>query len=211
MSRRNPSKSQLIQKLVRPRKGEGALLTTVRGPFEPGRSGHQITIDLSSAPVPDRRYAADAAWIEVGSDMARLYLVQRKAIGAGLQSVLLVRIPFIGVRQFLSSMPTVAADARRFVSQVAAKLSGDEYKGESPQQTFTVDANVIAVAFAGREACMDLYHASPYVIHGLKSGGDFYAEPVARVNMSTQTLLGIYDTLDAQKDSIPIDDGGSDE
>jgi len=139
-------------------------------------------------------------------DVARLYLVQKKAIGAGLQSILLVRIPYLGIRQFMKSMPTVAANAREYLTRVGSKPPKEIDKTDAPNQTFTVDANIVAVAFSGREACIDLYHASPYVIHGLKSGGDFYAEPVARINLGTQVLLDIYDTIDRNSHLIPADE-----
>jgi hypothetical protein len=75
-----------------------------------------------------------------------------------------------------------------------------------PQQTFTLDANIILSGFSGREACFDLYHTSPHVIMALIQGGEEYrAEPVARVILTTRLMLDIYEELTKKQDAIPTD------
>ena len=39
---------------------------------------------------------------------------------------------------------------------------------EEPEQTVTLFANIIGLAFAGREACLDFYHASPFSLHQVR-------------------------------------------
>ena len=68
-----------------------------------------------------------------------------------------------------------------------------------------MDANVVAVAFSGREACMDFYYTSPQVIAAVQKGGEFQSSPQVRVILTSRQLMAVYDELLKQKNSIPLD------
>lgn len=199
-------KTELVQRLIR--KGEGVHITTLRTPVATigGVTRDALSIDLSTAQVPDRRYAADAARVVVGDDMVRIIFGQRKPVGDGVQSILLIRIPFLGARQFIRSMEQVRDQVNAYLTKFHIRVSPPLDLKESPNQTVTLDANIAAAGFTAREACLDFYHVSPYVIVGLKNGGDLYADPVVRVILSTSDLMSIYNELVANKASMPADE-----
>lgn len=201
-----PPKRQLHQ-VVTTRAGEGAVIGIVR---EKLGGGVGISLDLSSAPVPDRRFSADAAWIVFGIDLVRILFAQYKVAGPQIEHLVVLRVPFIAVRQFLHSMAGgVAETGHRFLESVGDKTSPPVDKSSIPDQTFTLDSNIIVAGLSGREACLDLYNSSPQVKLALKMGSnEFRAEPVARVQLTTRLLMDIYDELSAKADSLPSDGQG---
>ena len=200
-------KNQLVQRLTRP--NEGVAIDIIRHPMREGAKSQQISMDMSSAPVPDRRYPADVASVLVSDDMVRLLFGQRKLTGTGLLSVLVINISFWGVRQFLSSMVGVAKTGRTHMEEHRIPAAQLFQVKEEPNQTVPLAANIIAAAYAGREACMDFYHASSFSMRGLGLGAGFFAEPVVRITLTTPLLLAIHDGLEAKKDRLP-DDGEED-
>lgn len=201
-----PAKRQLHQVLTT-RAGEGAVIGMVR---EKLAGGVGISLDLSSAPVPDRRFSADAAWIVFGIDLVRILFAQYKVAGPQIEHLVVLRVPFVGVRQFLQSMTGgVAETGRGFLESVGDNTSAPVDKNSIPDQTFTLDANIIVAGLSGREACMDLYNSSPQVKLALKMGSnEFRAEPVARVLLTTRLLMDIYGELSAKENSLPADGMG---
>lgn len=199
-------KADLIQRLVR--RGEGVQITTVRTPVtdSSGATRNAISIDLSTAQVPDRRYAADGVKVAIDRDMARIFFVQRKPFGDELQSILLIRVSFLGARQFLRAMEGVTREARQYLTKFHIEPSGAVDIKNAPNQTVMLDANIVAAGFSAREACMDFYHVSPQALLAIRNGADMYAEPVVRVILTTANLLSIYDNLDAAKASLPADE-----
>lgn len=198
-----PAKRQLHQVLTT-RAGEGAVIGMVR---EKLAGGVGISLDLSTAPVPDRRFSADAAWIVIGVDLVRILFAQYKVAGPQIEHLIVLRVPFVGVRQFLQSMRGSVADTgRRFLESVNDNVSPPVDKNSIPDQTFTLDANIIVAGLSGREAILDLYNSSPQVKLALKLGSnEFRAEPVARVLLTSRLLIDIYDELSGKEDSMPSD------
>ncbi len=196
-------KNQLVQKLTRP--NEGVAIDIIRQPMMQGAKSQQILMDLSSAQVPDRRYPADVASVVVSDDMVRLLFGQQKLTGAGLLSVLVIHTSFWGARQFLNSMVDVAKTARAHLEQHDIPMAQLFQVKEEPNQTVPLAANIIAAAYAGREACLDFYHASSFSMRGLGLGGGLFAEPVVRITLTTPLLLAIHDALEAKKDKLPDD------
>ena len=89
------------------------------------------------------------------------------------------------------------------------KVSPSVDKENLPDQTFTLDANILAAGLAGREACLDLYNSSPQVKVALQQGSnEFRAEPVARVQLTTRLLMDVYAELAASEKSLPLDGSG---
>src|SRR5438093_7789356 len=67
--------------------GEGVVVGVVRERL-PGGIG--IALDFTGAPVPQRRFSADAAWIAFGSDMVRILFGQFRAAGPELEHVVVL-------------------------------------------------------------------------------------------------------------------------
>jgi hypothetical protein len=142
--------------------------------------------------------------------MVRLLFGQTKTIGSGLNTLLVIHVSFLGVRHFIKSMQDgVAKSARDFLARHAItspNLLDISEESSQPASTVNLEANIIAMAFHGREACLDFYHASSFVWHNLGRGGKFYAEPVVRVTLPTALMMALYDSLEADKTSFPADE-----
>ena len=197
-------KHQLTERLTRP--GEGVAIDVVQHRSDAGSVGQTISINLSSATVPDRRYPADVAAVIVDSDMVRLLFGQRKVLGKGLESLVIIQLPFIGARNFLRSMAEVAEKATAYVAKHHVADPPELDREATPNQTVTLTANFIAAAFTAREACIDFYHVSSFAFRGIGAGGKLYADPVVRVTLIARLLLAIHDDLESQKDAMPVDE-----
>jgi hypothetical protein len=173
----------------------------------PGGVG--IQLDFSTVPVPERRFSADAAWLVFGVDVVRILFAQYKAAGPQIEHLVVLRVPFIAVRHFLQSMASITEMGLDFLERVGDTVSPPVDKNPLPDQTFTLDANILIAGYSGREACLDLYNSSPQVKMALKQGSnEFRAEPVARVLLTTRLLMDIHGELAAKTDSLPADGTG---
>lgn len=165
-----------------------------------------LTIDLSKAPVPERRYVADVAGVLVSDDIVHLLFGQAQIVGSGLRTMLDIHVPAQGIRHFLDSFH--AHDMPNTLSTLRQKL-GYEGRGlynitEEPKETFALPVNLIATAVTSREACLDMYYADTFVISKAVRGiGDFKADPVVRISLPSAVLLGVIAKLESLRDSLP--------
>jgi hypothetical protein len=121
--------------------------------------------------------------------------------------LVVLRLPFTAARQFMRSVQLALYEkASTHLAKYRAPASPNADRDNVPNQTFTLDANIVLAGFSGREACFDLYHTSPHVIMSLIEGGTEYrAEPVARVILTTRLMLDIYEELQSHRSAIPAD------
>jgi hypothetical protein len=185
-------KTHLIQSVMRP--GEGVVMGHVAH-VEPG--SNVVSLDLSGAPVPDRRFGADAARVAVGTDVVRILFGQFRGAGPHFEHVVVVKVPYTAASNFLRSLQgEVSEVANGFLTRYKVAPAPRFDDKELPSQTFTLDANILIVGVTGREACIDLYHVSPHVFKVLQRGGrEFRGEPVARVILTTRLVMDIADFL----------------
>jgi hypothetical protein len=88
-----------------------------------------------------------------------------------------------------------------------SKSSLLELKNQTePTQTATVEANIVAAGFTGREACIDFYHSSSFAMHGFGITGKFFAEPTVRVTLALPLLMAIHDWLSSHRSELPADE-----
>jgi len=169
--------------------------------------GIVVSVDMSTAPVPDRGFSADAGWVVIGVDLVRIVFAQYKAVGPDIEHIVVVRVPFSAAHAFLDSMSgNVASTAANFLESISDRTSPPVNKDSVPTHSVTLDANILVVGVSGREACLDLYHSSPQVRVAIKKGSnEFRAEPVARVTLTTRVLMDIYEGIARERDSIPRD------
>ena len=67
-------------------------------------------------------------------------------------------------------------------------------------------ANLLVVAFSGRESVIDLYHASAFVMSQIQRGGKFAVDPVVRVFLPTGLLFSVIAQIDGFKAQFPQDE-----
>jgi len=176
------------------RPGEGVVLEVVRQQ-SPRPTGGVITaqVNLAAAPVPERRYVSDAVSIlDDDGDSVRMLFGQRRSVGSGLRSMLVIHMGFEGVTHFVASLAEVqnstmglATPAPKVVAKPLAVFH------EEPEQTVALAANMIAMAQSGTEACLDFYYASAFTMMSMLNGGKFAVDPVVRVTLSAAYTVAI--------------------
>jgi hypothetical protein len=184
-----------VQRL--PRQGEGAVVELSRRQVThpDGTTSLELNMDLALAPVPEKRYVADVASITYADDVLQILFGQKK-IGQSdeLRSLIVVQMTSTAARQFLKTLTTWEPGARKWaeLNDIHAELTEVE---KEPPQTVTLFANIVGLAFAGREACMDFYHASPFALHYVQQNKKMSVEPVVRVMLGTGLALALVDKI----------------
>jgi hypothetical protein len=196
---RKTQQIQSLQRFVRSRVGEGIAIDVRRD----GNSATKAFLDLSSAEVPTRKYPANAAAVVVGDDAVQWLLGRTNPVGKGLLSLLVLNVSFLGTRQFVKSMAEMLPGVQKFMEKNKIPPKGLIDITEVPLQTVVLEANIVAAAYAGREACLDFYHASSFALHHLSQGGKLHVDPVVRVTLSAPLLIALYRGMAEDKLAIP--------
>lgn len=171
------------------------------------RSEDSVTfgLDMGSAPVPTRRYAADACSIDVRSGDVRFIFAQRGLTEEEFESALIVRLNPLAARQFIDSMSEVKQPT---IAELAKKV-GESLRPLEPiaraRQMVSVLANLASVAVAGFEACIDFYHASAFAMRAVEVKGknQLELEPVVRVELRTGLFLALLAALNGVAAQLP--------
>jgi hypothetical protein len=171
--------------------------------FVPVISSRKDTADVSLAvaPVPDKRYTGDVAWVVQSENGVTLLFGQRK-LGGDLRSLLAVNMTFDSVHQLLESFELFrkSADVLKEKGLKAAKLK--EIR-EEPAQTVALTASMIYVGFVGEDSCLDFYYASPFALQKAAALSKLAVDPVVRVNISTSLFFAVWDKLSEMASSMP--------
>jgi len=169
------------------------------------QSGDAVTfgLDMASAPVPQRRYAADVCSVDMRDGDVRFIFAQR-GLREGFDSALVVRLNPLAARQFLDTTKAMRGPStEEIAAKVGATLRPMEAAQEAKQMVGVV-ANFIAVAVAGWEACLDFYHASAFAMRAVDTKkNQLELEPVVRVDLNTGSFMGMVRGLDQLAEYLP--------
>ena len=201
-----PLESQVVQMarsgktspIVSARLGEGYLVPVQRRvvPKPDGTTLVEVGIDLARAPIPQRRYHADAADVIQRLDTVILVFAQSKLYGTDLRSMVAVHMSADGVHHFLRTCADFYPRLSSFIAASAAKERLSSFDAE-PEQTVSMAANLIAAAHAGRESIVDFYQMSATAIRELQasSRNEIALDAVLRVDVSAALLAAIIERL----------------
>lgn len=191
------SASATVTALSRLRPGEGALVQVTRHdlPQPDGTKAVTIGIDLGNAPVPDRKYVADAASVIRAVDGIRMMFAQHKlGKGQGLRSLLVVHLSVDALRNFSSSTEPLIETLREHGDICGPNDIPLIEIDEEPAQTIAFTANFVVCGYAGSEATIDFLHSSAFVIdHMVKSGRQLAVDPIVRVSLPSRLFLNLLD------------------
>jgi hypothetical protein len=208
------AKTGQISTIARPpRPGEGTVVELARKQIShpDGSSGVELAIDLSIAPVPERRYVADVAALTYDEGMVQFLFGQKKIGKSGaLRSLIVLQMTSLAVGQFAKTLIAVEPGLRKWIEQNGnhGELANIE---EEPDQTVTLFANMVGLAFAGPEACVDFYHASAFSIHFAQQNKKMAVDPVVRVILNSGLMIRMIDKLHALEPNFPKGQGLTDE
>ncbi len=190
-----------------PREGEGYVVESARRlvPMPDGTQSVQIQFELSTVPVPDRKYHADAASVRYINGNVELMFGQRTISGKSLRSLVVVNSSSMGALLFLNSCSKIRSGFQSFVQRSGLTDQLDSFE-EEPSQTVALTANVFLMAYSGREACLDLYFASPYMMSRLSKNEQFAIEPVVRITLSTGLAWSAFLELEQLREKFPAEE-----
>ncbi|HVA76755.1 MAG TPA: hypothetical protein VNF27_02625 [Candidatus Binataceae bacterium] len=198
-----PKSKLMVAPKLRP--GEGKEIEVIRRavPQTDGTTVYEFDIDISHAPVPDRRYLADAAAILFSGGAVRLVLGQQRLLSPNdLRSAVVVFLSAQAVTQFLRSCKDFHPVVSKYAEQHHMVEPIADIQTE-PEHTTFITSNVILTAFSGREACLDFYNSSPFVLAVAQRGGKWALDPILRVDLSTGLLVAILDKMESLKSGLP--------
>ena len=185
---------------------EGHPLSVLKMPAGLGSSEDVITVglDISSAPVPQGRFAAELCEVRFEFNDLRLIFAQRTLDRGGLDSALIVRMNPIAGHQLLRSINDMQrpgldgiAEAMGIQATPLAKIS------QQPSQMANVVANLVAIAVSGFETCMDFYHASAFAMRNVTDSDTLAVEPIVRVDVQTAVFVSMVQELRALESVMP--------
>lgn len=164
-----------------------------------------LGLDMGSAPVPSKRYAADVCDATLCDGDLRLVFAQRSLESGVFESALVIKLNPMAAQQFIGSLaemngPTVQEIARR-VGETVRPLE----RVAVAKQMVSVVANFVTVAVAGFEACLDFYHASAFAMRAVdaQTKSQLELEPVVRVDLRTGALMAVTDELGRLESQLP--------
>lgn len=170
-----------------------------------------ISFNLNSLVAPQRTYSAELCSLQYTNGELYFIFAQRKLMGGdALDSAISLRMHGFYAKQFLKSMEAIASPG---LQELAEKLGISTDSVESIKQEPThiakMSANIVQAAIAGYDSCCDFYQFSPNLASRNKTkkeGVDLV--PVARVELRTALLIGIYDELKRLEPNFPDGEGG---
>jgi len=186
------------------RAGEGAIVHVSRRlvPKTNGDTFVELGLRLDEAPVPERRYPADFAWVDIAEGLVRIMFGQRRISGKSLRSLVIVAMTEETARNFLSTCKDFTPKLRTYLERTSIPESTLDVQPEEPDQTVVLMANIVAIAHSGNEACIDFYHASARSLHDAisRSVNQLGVEPLVRIFLTGSLLAG---TLAAIERKLP--------
>jgi hypothetical protein len=170
-----------------------------------GSGGLELSLDLALAPVPDRRYVAEVGSVTYDGGVVQLLFGQKKiGLSGGLRSLIVIQMTTTAVHNFLRTLDSVDPNFRIWLdlNDVHSQLMNIQ---EEPDQTVTLFANTVGLASAGRESCIDFYHASAFSLHYAQQNKKLAVDPVVRVILGSGLLIAMLDKLRELEPRLPVD------
>lgn len=156
----------------------------------------RLGIDINSAPVPPRRYAADICSVVNGGKDVKIIFGQENLGEGPLESAIVIRLSYVAVQWFVNSVAEMNSPS---LEEILEGMNLDpevlSTVNERPFQTANLVANFAAVGVSGFETCMDFYHASPFAMRALPGRNNLEVEPVVRVDLRTSLFASLVTEL----------------
>ncbi len=155
-----------------------------------GTSQIVASLQPSELLVPDRRYTADVASVNMARGAIRL-LFGQVGLSGELRSLLIVGMYPENIRAFLEMCKEFIPSLVNFLSRNDMSLEPLETFENEPAQTVSLAASVIASAYAGSGGVLDFYHISPMSLHKLTRRDEVAVDPIVRVDVATSLLASL--------------------
>jgi hypothetical protein len=172
-------------------------------PQPDGTTTTEVSIDLNEAPIPERRYVADAAWVDQRDDIIRFIFGQRALTGEKLRSVVVVNVYPEVIRGLMGRSAEFLQKIHEFLERNSLSAPANGSLPEEPAQTVALSANMMSITFAGREAEWDFFHLPPSGMRKIADSADLVVDPVVRIDLATRLVAGILQALERLLPALP--------
>jgi hypothetical protein len=197
----NSKAKQALHRLSRP--GEGYAVDIVRVGATRGNEV-QVQMDLGACPVPERQYPCDAVGLLFDTHLTKLLFGQRKPVGEGWLSLLVVQLSAEAVNRFIDSVANGFQDRlESSFAQIAPVPT--EFTTEAVQ-TVVLRASIVLTGFSGSDGCLDFYYTSPFSVEKSLVLNKMHVDPVVRVSLPSPLILSILREL--KKRAATLEDAG---
>ncbi len=159
-----------------------------------GRNLARFGFSAANLNVPDRRYTTDTCAVAMSESgrSIKIIFAQERVDGSGWRSLLVVHMSREGIARFLTTANLISGPSLEELAsanRIEAELLASKF--DEPSQAIALSANVVLVAAAGAEACLDFYQASPFSMMAVIASKKIALDPVVRVDLRTSLLLGL--------------------
>jgi len=157
-----------------------------------GLPSRAISVDLSSAPVPERKYFAEVCTVTMLEHSARIMFGQPQFGVKRLRTLVMVAMSRRSVIALLSSLDQMQSPSLEEIC--AAEGLAPEISPpieEEPVQVVELSANFTLCGVSSTEACVDFFEASPFSLGVAVQSDTLHVDPVVRVSLTTPLLLGM--------------------
>ncbi|MDP9008865.1 MAG: hypothetical protein M3N91_09220 [Pseudomonadota bacterium] len=191
---RRPSPAQ-PQVLVRD--GEGTSIDIQLDKFISADGKHvaNIGINLGSAQVPDRKYAADLCAVFSDKGSVKILFGQQRLDGKNLRTAVIVQMTVESASRFLGTLTQAGgplSEVNRFIAEkYPPEALAKDVAEPQPGQIIALAANLAVVAMSDNEACIDFYQASPFALGLAFKTNKLALEPVVRIDCRSTLFFGM--------------------
>lgn len=192
MSSRNRGQRAVGPKM---RPGEGTIIQLSPNTANAGPPG-SFQVDVASAPVPERRFAADVYGVVRNRSVIKLYFGQCPIPGAELEALLVINMNCFAVANSITAVDAMKAPNLKEIAELEKLLAAPPISVKTvPKQTATMTATITLAAIAGQDASVDFFKSSPFAMASAKDSGMLAVEPVVRVDMPSELFIGLIEQM----------------
>lgn len=168
-----------------------------------GQTVMSLSLDFTTAPVPDRKYVADVAWVVQATDSIKLLFGQNK-VSSGLRSLLVINISPESAKVFINAIDLVQKPSFREIAELTQLAIPQLIEiTEEPEQTIAFKANIISGSVSGHDACIDFYYISPISMRNLATMDKAGIDAVVRVDIQVNLFVAFIEQLKVVSQNYP--------
>ena len=170
-----------------------------------GSVGLSVGIDLSAVEVPDRSYYAEVCGLAYENVRVKFMFGQMQRNGKPRSLIIISMTPHAAAMclDLVDRLATPSLDEILLRTQIEKGRLTDF--PEDPEETAALKASMVAMAFFGRDACLDFYDASPFSWAGAQSSSKMTVLGVVRINTDTALVAAMVDRLREFQAQFPAD------
>jgi hypothetical protein len=181
---------------IRPHEGSSVTAVVGQSAMVNGVMVHSAAINLADAPVPERKYAANACGVVYEPGNVQLLFAQRRIGGDELRSLLVIQMSPAGAVRLLAAAAQLSPHSLDdLVQQGIVQVERSRPITVEPAQTVEMAAGFCLFAAGPDMATLDFYQASAFALSAVPHAKKLAVDPVVRIDIRTSLLIGLVEQL----------------